>query len=82
MKKYVLFAVATMAYGCSDHQPPSALKVYRGEQRIKLFKECMELAAKNARKGDDDVSDIVSACSSQSWYLAQSIEAIPNGASK
>lgn len=82
MRKYVLFAVATLAYGCSDNEPPSALKVYRGEQRIKLFKECMELAAKNARKGDDDVSDIVSACGSQSWYLSNSIEAIPNGATQ
>ena len=81
MSKYFLLAAALFVVGCSE-QSPSPLQVYRGEQRIKLFKECMELAAKNTRKGDDDVSDIVSACSSQSWYLAQSIEAVPNGGGK
>ena len=67
--------------GCHESQP-TPLDIYRGEQRIVLFKECMELAAKNTRKGDDDVSDIVNACSNQSWSLTDAIQVVPTGASK
>jgi hypothetical protein len=29
----------------------------------------MELAAKMPRQSDDDVADVVSQCSTQSWYM-------------
>lgn len=46
----------------------------RGEARMDLFKECMILAAKMPRQADDDVSDIVSECSSSSYYMTNFIE--------
>lgn len=41
-----------------------------GKVRHQLFKECMELAAKIERKGDDDVSDIIDECDSVAYYTA------------
>lgn len=67
MKYLILFAI--LLTGCTT-KADNALEVKRGELRHKIFVECMELAAKNTRKGDDDVSDIVSACSNQGWYMA------------
>jgi hypothetical protein len=41
----------------------------RGAAREALFVKCMELAAKMPRQSDDDVADVVSECSAQSWYM-------------
>ena len=38
------------------------------ELRHTYFVQCMELSAKIERKGDDDVSDIISECSTQAFY--------------
>lgn len=69
----VVFALV-MA-GCARES--NEAKRIRGEARISLFKECMTLAAMNPRKGDDDVSDIVSACSSHAGYMTNFITDIP-----
>ena len=39
-----------------------------------MFKECMGLAAKMPRQSDDDVSDVVSECSSQAYYMTNYLE--------
>lgn len=39
-------------------------------KRHELFVQCLELAAKIERKGDDDVSDIIHECGNQAKYLA------------
>lgn len=44
-----------------------------GELRRKIFIECMELAAKNGRAGDDDVSDIVNKCDNVAFYQSNAI---------
>lgn len=54
---------------CGGAAKPDSIA--RSEARITLFKECMELAAKIPRQADDDVSDIVTACSNQAWYMTQ-----------
>ncbi len=41
--------------------------------RVELFRECMNLAALNPRKGDDDVSDLISECGTQSHYMANGL---------
>lgn len=38
------------------------------EKRHEFFVECMKLAAELKRQGDDDVSDAISECGSQSYY--------------
>ena len=48
-------------------------RIGSGELRHELFVECMELSAKITRSADDDVSDIVKACSSKSWYMTNHI---------
>lgn len=63
----VVFNCLVMVTGC-DKQPTKE----QGELRHKLFVECMELAAKNGRSGDDDVSDIVGRCDNVAYY--QSIQ--------
>lgn len=66
--KILLIGLLLLA-GCSKTPQERADLIERGELRRELFVECMELAAKNGRKGDDDVSDIVNACNSHSQYL-------------
>lgn len=46
----------------------------RGVARAEMFKECMGLAAKMPRQSDDDVSDVVSECSSQAYYMTNYLE--------
>jgi len=53
---------------------PSPTSKAKGEARITLFKSCMEAAAGITRQSDDDVSDIVSECSSQSYYMTSWME--------
>lgn len=38
------------------------------------FKECMELAAKNSRESDDDVSNLVESCHNSSLYMTIYLE--------
>jgi hypothetical protein len=53
--------------GCGQIPPE------RAEARIALFKECMEMAANIPRQSDDDVSDVVNACSTQAFYMTNHI---------
>ena len=65
---FVLLFCAVSLSACNEI--PKA----RGEARIALFEKCMEAASKIPRQADDDVSDIVSECSSQSYYMTNWIE--------
>lgn len=69
MIRLMLMIIMLLLAACSD---PDA--VARGEARVALFKECMELAAKIPRQADDDVSDIVGECSEQSHYMTNYIK--------
>ena len=56
--------------GCTTRD---SIEMVRAEKRIQLFNDCMELASKNARAGDDDVSDLVEACDSRAYYTANQL---------
>lgn len=81
--KYVLGVLALFLVGCENgnltltdtsRATEKAKIKKRGEARKKLFVECMKLAAEMPRQADDDVSDIVDACTSQSYYMTNFIE--------
>ena len=55
--------------GCVD-QPVDTKRIEVGKLKHEIFKECMILASKNPRKGDDDVADIVESCGSYAYYTA------------
>jgi len=76
--KIILVIILLMTIGCTDGKfvftakekaVAEALEKHRGEERRKVFVQCMELAAKMPRQADDDVSDIVEACSQESHYM-------------
>ena len=69
MIRLMLMIITLLLAACSQTEP-----VARGEARVALFKECMELAAKMPRQADDDVSDIVSQCFNQSHYMTNYIK--------
>jgi hypothetical protein len=66
-----MLAVLFLA-GCGPVDP--LIPAARAEARIALFKECMQLAAKLERRADDDVSDVVSQCSQQAFYMTNYIK--------
>ena len=75
MKKlFILTTVGCICWlsGCSSPETKANDKA-TGELRHKIFVECMELAAKMPRQADDDVADVVQACSNQSLYMANHI---------
>jgi hypothetical protein len=51
----------------------SKLNAERGKMRQELFVKCMEQSAKITRHADDDVSDIVQACSDHAYYTSNQI---------
>lgn len=64
-------AIATVLLLCACDTPEEKqLRAHRAAMRVELFRECMAAAAKIERKADDDVSDIVSECSTQAAYMA------------
>jgi len=76
--KILLVAILLMTVGCTDGKlvltakeraVAEALEKHRGEERRKVFVQCMELAAKMPRQADDDVSDIVDACSGEAYRM-------------
>ena len=62
MNKLLLLIPLLLIAGCNSE--PS------GKLRHQLFVQCMELSAKMPRQANDDVSDIVSECSYQAYYMA------------
>ena len=66
------FAIALLAIialtGCNE------VSEKRGQARIDLFKQCMEMAAKIERVDDDDVSDIVYACAAKADHMTFQIK--------
>ena len=78
MIKPFAIALVILVAGCETQKPDDLeLVQYRATERIKLFKECMMLAAKIERKADDDVSDIVSECSQSAYYMTNGLKAVP-----
>lgn len=75
MKLLAAVAIAVLCAGCGDVGPSQETLNLRGEARIKLFRECMELAAKMPRQADDDVADIVATCSNHSGYMTTHLKA-------
>jgi len=78
MKIIIITLSAILLIGCTNgeltltpEETKKSLerKKLKGEARKIVFVECMELAAKMPRQADDDVSDIVSECSSQAYYM-------------
>lgn len=69
---YLLGVLALLLVGCNDTNKGTEKR--RGEARAAMFEKCMELAAKMPRQADDDVSDIVSECSSASYYMTNYIQ--------
>lgn len=70
MKILFMTIILALLVGCSSQTESPQEKIARGKLRHSLFVECMELASKNTRKADDDVSDIISECSTQSLCMA------------
>lgn len=58
--------------GCGD-RPVDTKRIESGKLKHELFKDCMNLASKNPRKGDDDVSDIVDECDSYAYRTSRQI---------
>lgn len=83
-KHYIIHGPAYLALltlilaGCGDMVVKDSPEVIakRGELRHKLFVECMELASKNTRVGDDDVSDAIEACASVSKYMSYNMTGV------
>jgi hypothetical protein len=69
MRRALLLACLVFA-GCAPTPIPKA----RADARIELFKVCMELAAKMPRQADDDVADVVKACSNQAFYMTNHLQ--------
>jgi hypothetical protein len=73
MKKVIACTLLILSFtvaGCG----PTPISKAKGEARVSLFKDCMEAAANIPRQSDDDVSDIVSECSVQSYYMTNWME--------
>ena len=77
--RFAMFLIVMLIVGCEngqilmsakDREKIKASKIATATKRHELFVECLELAAKIIRKGDDDVSDIVDECGTQSLYMA------------
>jgi len=66
----VSIILIALLVSCTHDPEDKKSKIAVGEKRHELFVECMELAAKIERNSDDDVSDIISACGTQSYYIA------------
>lgn len=65
----IVVSVVLVVYASvGNYLGPTAKQI---DARITLFKECMELAARIPRQADDDVSDIVSECSTQASYMTR-----------
>ena len=77
MKTLIVSLIAvTLLSGCCVGDNCRVQKIERnktGEIRHELFKECLELAAKIERVGDDDVSDIISECDNVASYTANQL---------
>ncbi len=78
----VLFT-ASLVIGCTNGEitltaeaiaEVKAVTAKKGKARKELFIECMALAARMERQGDDDVSDIVDECTTASYYMTNYIK--------
>lgn len=69
--KLLSIVLAIALTGCYKPLPKETREseITTGIARKSAFIECMKLAAKIPRQSDDDVSDIVAECGSQSYYI-------------
>lgn len=75
IKPIIIFSFllsASFLQGCGAGKPDQG-RIEHGKLKLELFRECMTLASANARKGDDDVSDIIDSCGDQAYYTAMMI---------
>jgi hypothetical protein len=72
VKAALLGLTALLLVGCAPAERP--IPTARGEARVKVFRECMELAGRMPRQADDDVADVVQQCGDQSYYLTNYIQ--------
>jgi len=72
---FILCALSLTGCCVGDEQCAIAndLRVKTGEMRKDIFENCMLMASKIERVGDDDVSDIISECDSVSYYQSTHI---------
>ena len=54
--------------------PAAPASIARGEARLAVFRECMQLAAQLPRQADDDVADVVESCQEASYYMTNYIQ--------
>ena len=77
MKTKFILCIALLLSGCcvGDEQCEAVndLKVKTGEMRKDIFENCMLMASKIERQGDDDVSDIIYQCDSVAYYQSNQI---------
>jgi hypothetical protein len=72
MMRLIITFMCILLIGCTDAKDAATIKI-QGDARQVFFKECMDLATKMPRQSDDDVSDIISECGQQSYYLTNYI---------
>jgi hypothetical protein len=70
MMKLLILLAAVLLAGCEAE----VITEKRGQARLAVFVQCMNLAAKMPRQADDDVADIVSKCGEQSYYMTNYIK--------
>lgn len=63
----VILLSTLMSVGCSKTEA----EVAEGVLRHGLFVECMEIASKMPIQAEDNVSDVISACSNEAWNIAR-----------
>ena len=72
MKAALLAFTTLILLGCGEAEPP--ISAARGEARLKVFRECMELSSRMVRQSDDDVAEVVKQCGEQSYYMTNYIK--------
>jgi hypothetical protein len=71
---FIVVAIAVFAFTITVPFATNETIQKRGEARLSVFRECMQLAAALPRQADDDVSDVVDSCSSQAAYMTRFIK--------
>ena len=69
-KPSLLFLLSLSLMACTPPEP-DLKRIEAGKVRQQLFEVCMEIASKNKRQGDDDVSDMIDSCSDHAHYTAR-----------
>jgi hypothetical protein len=65
--KIIIIFMSFILFGCVKTPSKDNEAFYKAWQLS--FKECLELAAKNHRESDDDVSDLIDSCHQSSLMM-------------